>query len=106
MINIQAINLDLIITVPLVGAALGTFIAAPVMRMFGRKKAYLAAYFLFCTPGSFLQLFAPNLGALVAGRFWNCKSHHGVLLLQHGMLKPRTDIGVSILTTAAAVYLW
>lgn len=58
--------------VPLVGAAIGVFAAAPLMERFGRKRAFLLAYFLCCTPGSFLQLFAPNLGALVFGRFWNC----------------------------------
>jgi MFS family permease len=42
------------------------------MRRLGRKKTMIAAYSLLCTPGSFLQLFAPNMAALVAGRFWNC----------------------------------
>jgi MFS family permease len=60
--------------VPLVGAAIGTFIAPPVMERTGRKKTFLIAYFLFCTPGSFLQLFAPNIAALVCGRFWNCEA--------------------------------
>jgi hypothetical protein len=66
-------NLNLVISVPLVGAALGTFVAAPLMKYIGRKKTFLVAYFLFCTPGSILQLFAPNLAALVIGRFWNCE---------------------------------
>lgn len=52
---------------------MGAFLAAPLMERSGRKKTFLLAYFLLCAPGSFLQLFAPNLGALVAGRFWNCK---------------------------------
>ncbi|KAF7558987.1 hypothetical protein G7046_g5164 [Stylonectria norvegica] len=85
-LTFTARNLDLLAPVPLVGAALGTFIAAPVMKRFGRKKAFLGAYILLCTPGSFLQLFAPNLGALVVGRFWNYT-------------------GISILTTVAPLYL-
>lgn len=72
-IAFTARNLNLIITVPLVGAALGTFVATPLLRYLGRKRAFLVAYFLLCTPGSFLQLFAPNLAALVVGRFWNCE---------------------------------
>lgn len=66
-------NLNLVISVPLVGAATGTFVAAPLMKYVGRKKTFLIAYFLFCTPGSILQLFAPNIAALVIGRFWNCE---------------------------------
>ncbi|KIW18444.1 hypothetical protein PV08_02732 [Exophiala spinifera] len=85
-IAFTARNLDLVITVPLVGAALGTFVATPLMRYLGRKKAFLVAYFLLCVPGSFLQLFAPDLGALVVGRFWNY-------------------VGVSVLTTTAPLYL-
>lgn len=69
----QARNLDILVTIPLVGAALGTFIAAPTMKAFGRKKTFIGAYFLLCTPGSFLQLFAPNIAAMTAGRFWNCE---------------------------------
>lgn len=72
-IAFTARNLNLIITVPLVGAALGTFVATPLMKYLGRKKTFLVAYFLMCVPGSFLQLFAPDLGALVVGRFWNCE---------------------------------
>ncbi|KAJ9617077.1 hypothetical protein H2200_000798 [Cladophialophora chaetospira] len=78
--------LDLIITVPLVGAATGAFLAVPLMRRIGRKKTMIMAYFLLCTPGSILQLFAPNTGALVTGRFWNY-------------------LGVSVLTTTAPLYL-
>ncbi|KIW99743.1 uncharacterized protein Z518_11156 [Rhinocladiella mackenziei CBS 650.93] len=79
-------NLDVIVTVPLVGAAIGTFMGAPLMKYIGRKKTFLTAYFLLCTPGSLLQLFAPNLGALVVGRLWNY-------------------LGVSVLTTTAPLYL-
>lgn len=66
-------NLNLIISVPLVGAALGTFIAAPLLKYIGRKRTFLIAYFIMCTPGSLLQLLAPNLAAMVIGRFWNCE---------------------------------
>jgi MFS family permease len=72
-IAFTARNLNLVISVPLVGAALGTFVAAPSMKYMGRKKTFLLAYFLFCTPGSILQLCAPNIAALVIGRFWNCE---------------------------------
>lgn len=70
----KARNLNLIVPVPLIGAAIGVFIASPLMKRIGRKKTFLVAYFLLCIPGSFLQLFAPNIGALVVGRFWNCKN--------------------------------
>ena len=74
--RLQARNLDLLIPVPLVGAALGTFAAAPLIKRWGHKLAMLFAYSLLCTPGSFLQLFAPNLAAMVCGRFWNCEPFH------------------------------
>ncbi len=69
----QARNLDLIISVPLVAAAVGCFAASPIMKRFGRKRTNLIAYICCCTPGAFLQLFAPNEGALVFGRAWNCE---------------------------------
>jgi MFS family permease len=70
----SARNLNLIISVPLVGAALGTFVAAPLMQYVGRKKTFLIAYFLLCTSRFILQVFAPNIAALLTGRFWNCMS--------------------------------
>jgi MFS family permease len=39
--------------------------------MFGRKRTLLIAFGLCCIPASFLQLFAPNMGALAFGRMWN-----------------------------------
>jgi MFS family permease len=72
----HARNLDLTITVPLVGAALGAFGATFVQKRLGRKMSFLLAYGTCSIPGSILQLFAPNLGALVVGRFWNCQSAH------------------------------
>ncbi|QYS96915.1 MFS domain-containing protein [Trichoderma simmonsii] len=79
-------NLDLVITVPIVGAALGAFSAIPIQNYLGRKGGFLVAYATMCIPGSILQLFAPNLGALVVGRFWNY-------------------FGISILTNIAPIYL-
>ncbi|ETI24719.1 hypothetical protein G647_04088 [Cladophialophora carrionii CBS 160.54] len=84
--SILARNLDLIVTVPLVGAASGSFVAVPLMKRIGRKKTMMLAYFCLCTPGSILQVFAPNIGALVVGRFWNY-------------------VGISVLTTTAPLYL-
>lgn len=70
----KARSLDLIICVPLVGAAFGAFLAIPLQKRFGRKKPLMLAYALLCLPGSMLQLFAPDLGSLVIGRFWNSES--------------------------------
>ncbi|CAH0020335.1 unnamed protein product [Clonostachys rhizophaga] len=81
-LTFTARNLNLLTPVPLVGAAIGTFIAPAGMRRLGRKKTMIAAYSLLCTPGSFLQLFAPNMAALVIGH-----------------------VGISILTTTAPLYL-
>lgn len=69
----QAKNLDLLVPVPLVGAAIGTFAASFAMKKFGRKRTLIASYVFLCIPGSFLQLFAPDMAAMVVGRFWNCK---------------------------------
>ncbi|KAK9436261.1 MFS transporter, SP family, general alpha glucoside:H+ symporter [Metarhizium brunneum] len=82
----SARNLSLIICIPLVGAACGAFAAIPVQKHLGRKGAYILAYSLLCVPSSILQVFAPNLGALVVGRFANY-------------------VGVSILTNVCPVYL-
>ncbi|KAH6675974.1 MFS transporter [Halenospora varia] len=79
-------NLDLIVTVPLVGAFLGALGSSPLMVRFGRKNTLVLAYIFCCLPGSFLQLFAPNLAALVIGRFWNY-------------------VGISVLTTNTPLYL-
>ncbi|KAK9358508.1 general substrate transporter [Lipomyces starkeyi] len=65
-------NLSLIVSVPIVGSAAGGLLAAvPLQAHFGRKRAFLIAYGSCCIPGSILQLFAPNLAALVVGRIWN-----------------------------------
>ncbi|KAH8802764.1 MFS transporter [Xylogone sp. PMI_703] len=79
-------KLELIIPVPLVGAALGAFAAIPLQKRLGRKRSFLLAYASCCIPGSILQLFAPNLGALVVGRFWNY-------------------FGISILTNIGPIYI-
>ncbi len=86
------------------GAALGTFIAPPLLGRFGRKWTLIIAYILLCTPGSFLQLFAPNLAAMVVGRFWNCEK---IYLIHPNLFSANSypDLGVSILTTTAPLYL-
>lgn len=66
----QAKNLDLLVPVPIVGAALGTVASAPLMNKLGRKRAMVLAYFLGAAPGSFLSMFAPNMAAQIVGRFW------------------------------------
>jgi MFS family permease len=66
-----ALNLNLLISVPLVGAALGSFASVPLQYRLGRKWSFLVAYVLFCIPGSVLQLCAPNMATFVCGRFWN-----------------------------------
>jgi MFS family permease len=69
-----ALQLDLLVSFPLIAAAIGAFISVPLLRRFGRKKSLMVAYILFCIPGSFLQLFAPTLAAFSVGRFWNSKT--------------------------------
>lgn len=81
-----ASSLDLMITIPVVGAALGVFGAVPLQTRLGRKGTFLVAYLFCCIPGSFLQLFAPNLAAMTAGRFWNY-------------------LGISVLTNVAPIWL-
>lgn len=63
----------MVICIPLVGAAFGAFAAIPLQKRLGRKGTFLAAYTLLCIPGSILQLVAPNLAAMILGRFWNCE---------------------------------
>ncbi|ORX36968.1 MFS transporter [Kockovaella imperatae] len=79
-------NLDLLVCVPLIGAALGVVAGTPMQQRIGRKKSLLAAYFLLCIPGSILQLFSPNMAALVVGRLWN-------------------NSGIGILTTVGPLYM-
>ncbi|OQV03444.1 hypothetical protein CLAIMM_08489 [Cladophialophora immunda] len=65
-------NLNLLVSVPLVGGAVGGILAAiGLQHRFGRKRAFLIAYGAICIPASLLQFFSPNMGALVAGRFFN-----------------------------------
>lgn len=66
--SVQAKSLNLIVTVPIVGAIIGSFGAPPMQKAIGRKKTLLWAQFCVCLPSALLQLFAPNLGALVTGR--------------------------------------
>jgi MFS family permease len=70
----NAFNLNLLTAVPMMGAALGSFISAPLQQKIGRKWTFLTAYTFFCIPGSLLQLFAPNMAAFVSGRLWNSRA--------------------------------
>jgi len=63
-------NQDLLFSVPLVGSIFGALLAAPSNARYGRKWTLIGCYFV-SIGGVFLQLFAPNMGAFVAGRFWN-----------------------------------
>ncbi|EXJ76588.1 uncharacterized protein A1O5_01096 [Cladophialophora psammophila CBS 110553] len=81
-----AFNLNLLISVPLIGAALGSYASVPIQLRIGRKWSLVVAYSLFSIPGSILQLFAPNMAAFVIGRTWN-------------------NAGISILNTVSGLYL-
>jgi hypothetical protein len=59
------------VILPLVGAAGGTFLAIPLQNILGRKNTCLVAYAFCSILGSFLQLFAPNIDALVFRHFWD-----------------------------------
>ncbi|KAJ9132589.1 Major facilitator superfamily domain, general substrate transporter [Pleurostoma richardsiae] len=63
-------NQDILYSLPLVGTILGAVISTPQQNYFGRKWSLIQDY-TFSIGGVFLQLFAPNFGAFVAGRFWN-----------------------------------
>ncbi|KAJ5204026.1 uncharacterized protein N7498_004905 [Penicillium cinerascens] len=67
---LTARNQNLVISLPLVGAALGGLLASPLNFHFGRKWPLVAAYML-SVGGGLLQVFAPNLGAFVGGRSIN-----------------------------------
>ncbi len=57
-------------SIPLVGAVFGGLVASPLNFHFGRKWPVVAAY-IISIGGGLLQVFAPNLGAFVAGRSIN-----------------------------------
>lgn len=61
-------NQSLVFSVPLVGSIVGALCAFPLNNYFGRKWPLLAAYVL-SIGGTLVQIFAPSLGAFVAGRF-------------------------------------
>lgn len=61
-------NQSLVLSVPLVGSILGALFAFPLNNLFGRKWPLLVAY-LVSIAGTLVQIFAPSLGAFVAGRF-------------------------------------
>ncbi|KAH8705318.1 putative MFS alpha-glucoside transporter [Talaromyces proteolyticus] len=67
---LTARNQNLVFSVPLVGSILGGLAASPLNSRYGRKWPLIAAY-IFSLGGGLLQLFAPNLGVFVVGRFWS-----------------------------------
>ncbi|OIW22790.1 MFS transporter [Coniochaeta ligniaria NRRL 30616] len=79
-------ELDLLICVPLIGAVMGAFVGVPLQRWLGRQKTMLVAYVFFSVPGSFLQLFAPDMAAMIVGRLWN-------------------NTGISILTSVVPLFM-
>lgn len=58
------------ISLPLVGDVVGGLLASPLTFHFGRKWPLVVAY-IISVGGGLLQVFAPNLGAFVAGRALN-----------------------------------
>ncbi|KIX03489.1 uncharacterized protein Z518_07042 [Rhinocladiella mackenziei CBS 650.93] len=81
-----ATNLNLLVSVPLIGAAIGSFASIWMQSRMGRKRSLLSAYIFCCVPGSILQLFAPDMAAMVCGRIWN-------------------NMGISMLNTISGLYL-
>ena len=67
---LTARNQNLVISVPLVGGVTGSLFAPALTFHFGRKWPLIVAY-VISLGGSLLQVFAPNLGAFVAGRAIN-----------------------------------
>lgn len=65
---------SILFSVPLVGTIVGAVASTYLQQRLGRKRTLLYAY-LFSIPAVVLQLVAPNLGAFVAGRFWNALSY-------------------------------
>ncbi|PWN97619.1 general substrate transporter [Tilletiopsis washingtonensis] len=69
-----ASNQSILFSVPLTATIFGALFSTPLQTRFGRKRTLLGAY-VFSLPAVFLQLFAPNFGAFVGGRFWNALSY-------------------------------
>ncbi|KAJ5675924.1 hypothetical protein N7462_008821 [Penicillium macrosclerotiorum] len=67
---LTARNQNLIFSLPLVGSVVGGLLASPLNFHFGRKWPLVTAY-IVSLGGGLLQVFAPNLGAFVGGRFIN-----------------------------------
>lgn len=61
-------NQTLLLSVPLVGSIVGALLAFPLNNVLGRKWPLLLAY-ITSIGGTFIQIFSPNIGAFVAGRF-------------------------------------
>ncbi len=66
--SLTARNQDLVFSVPLIGSIFGGLATTPISKRLGRKWTLIFAY-AFSIIGGFLQVFAPNLGAFVVGRF-------------------------------------
>ncbi|EPS26106.1 hypothetical protein PDE_01042 [Penicillium oxalicum 114-2] len=67
---LTARNQDLVFSLPLIGAVVGGLLSSPLNYHLGRKWPLIVAY-VVSIGGGLLQVFAPNLGAFVGGRFIN-----------------------------------
>ncbi|EJT97376.1 MFS general substrate transporter [Dacryopinax primogenitus] len=91
----DARNLTLMVTVPLVGAALGSFGVVPIQGPIGRKGAFLAAYgFLFEN----VELTRGQVGHGIVNQML-------LVQAQDGMTNILEDFGISILTNVAPIWL-
>ena len=57
----------LVVSMALIGAAVGAFVSGSISDKFGRKKVILMADVLF-TVGSLVMAFAPTITVLMVGR--------------------------------------
>ena len=94
--------MDLLVSLPIVGGAIGALLAAPLQKQIGRKRSLLVAYAVFSVPGSILQLFSPNKAAFIVGRFWNCEISNPNNF--NGVSNFTADIGISLLTNITTIY--
>ena len=69
-LSLTARNQDLVFSVPLIGSIFGGLATTPISKRLGRKWTLVFAYG-FSMIGGFIQVFAPNLGAFVVGRFFS-----------------------------------
>ena len=66
--NITNLDKELIVSLTLFGAAIGSLFGGPISDKFGRKPTILLADVLF-TVGSLIMAFTPSIFILVVGRF-------------------------------------